>query len=338
VFAILLAGAPTVVFADGPATITVGSSGEVSPGTEFTVPVNIAENPGFAAAAFSLTYDKNALELVSFSADGLLKGGQIENLAEASVGYFAVDDLKDNGLLFAATFRVKDTAATGTYDLQIGLRGGLEDNLVNSVAEPVAANFATGSVRVIGGAAPPADGEGGNTGGTGDTGGTEPGNEQTPGGEQGNPSTTTPQTPAGTTPVTAVGADGSEVEFLMRSTEGEREYSLDDGQTWKTVPESGVITTPDGKTISVDDTEDADYVVKDLPEGLTATTSPTQNKALIWIWPAAVGVIAVIVAVVYTVMKKRRTVEDEIAGKAGKISEGGAGSHSRETKAKQEGL
>jgi hypothetical protein len=326
--ALLLALVPTVAFADGPPTISVGSSGEVAPGAEFTVPVSIEGNSGFAACALSFSYDKDALELVRVSEDGLLQGGQMNNIAGDSVGYFTMNNMDSDGVLFSATFRVKDTAVGGTYEVQIGLREGLENNLVDASSQPISASFTAGSVQVVGEGVP--SGGGGTPSGDGTPSDAPSGTEPDAGqGEQGGgspvvspPPTGNTQVIAGNTQVTAVGADGSELQFLVRSTNNTREYSLDDGATWEAVPEDGIITTNDGKTISIDGREGADFTVKELPAGLAASTSEEGGVPIaVWLGVAAVIVAGVVVA--FLVIKRRRDTAREMASRARRLKEHG---------------
>jgi hypothetical protein len=323
VLALLLAGVPVLAFADGPAVITVGSPGEVGPGAEFTVPVAIEGNPGFAAAAFSVVYDRDALELVGISTDGLLQGGLMSSVEADTVGFFSVSDMDSDGELFSMSFRVKDTAAGGPYELQVGLRDGSGKNLVNAATSEVPVSFTPGTVQVTGDGTGAGGGQG--TGpatgepGTGDPGAGEPGTGasgtgQGPATGQGTPSPDAqPKPPAGGTAVTAVGTDGTELSFLMRSADGSREYSLDDGTTWEKVPEDGVIATQDGKTISVDGGGEADFSVKALPEGLARDKAPAQEglPLPLLLGVAAVVLIGIVAAVL--IVRRRRATADEMS-------------------------
>jgi hypothetical protein len=294
----LLSSVPMFAFAEGTAVVTVGSSGSVEPGAEFTVSVSIADNPGFSAAAFTLSYDKNALELVDFGSDGLLKGGQITNVADDSIGYFSMGDIQDNGVLFIATFRVKDTAEEGSYALQVGLRDGHDSNFANFNAEVVPISFVAGSVQVGGDLVLPPD-PGDANGGGGST------SDPTGGGSDPSGGSVT-QGSSGGTLITAVGQDGSEVQFLLRSTDGVREYSLDEGATWNKVPDDGIITTLDGKKISIDGTGDADFTVKDLPASLAVNTADQGGLSPVVVAVIIVAIIAIIALVIIMVRKQQK--------------------------------
>jgi hypothetical protein len=140
------------VAAAEPARITVGDSGQVEPGREFSVPVNILGNPGIAGATFVVHYDGNAFELLGYEkSGGVFEDGLMENPAESTVGYltFPNNNTKD-GVLFSVKFKVRENAEAGDYDISIGLRDGQEKNLVNADAQVVAAEFLPGSVTIGG--------------------------------------------------------------------------------------------------------------------------------------------------------------------------------------------
>jgi hypothetical protein len=349
----LLMGIPVFAFADDPAIVTVGSSDAMTPGAEFAVPVSIEGNPGFAAAALMFSYNKDALELVSFSNDGLMSSGQVDNAAGDAIGYFAVNNMAADGVLFSAIFRVKDAAANGDYEIQVGLREGESLNLVNANMDAVPVSFTPGSVQITGGgAAADPSGDTGDTGGTGggtsdNGGGTNSGTTSTnantssgqstteqPGGTSGSPSSP----PAGTTPVTAVAADGAALPLLMRATDGGREYSLDDGATWSAVPEGGIVITPDGKRIAVDNEGDADYYVKDLPDELTPTpvAAPQGMPLTLWLGIAA-GLVVIAAAIVVIVMKRRRDSVKQMFNQEGSSAEKRARRSDDEDSATREG-
>jgi hypothetical protein len=138
---------PLAAYGDG-ATITVEDAGKVSPGEEFKVSVSIKDNPGFAAAVFQLSYDREALELIGFGTDGLIAAGLVENIAEGSVAYLSMADLTENGVLFTVNFRVKVNAEPRDYSIQIGLKQNAAANLINIKTETVTVSFVAGSVSV----------------------------------------------------------------------------------------------------------------------------------------------------------------------------------------------
>ncbi|MDR0852611.1 MAG: hypothetical protein LBN36_08950 [Clostridiales Family XIII bacterium] len=161
VFAVMIAAfafSPLTAFADDAAKITVGSqSQEQEAGSEFTVPVNLENNPGFAGATFAVSYDAEALELLEIDGkDGILSSSLLVNLPEHSAGYLSFSkNNTENGLLFNLTFKVKDSAKTGNYDIVVNLKDNLEKNFVSIEAKVVPATFTSGTVSVKAAAEPP---------------------------------------------------------------------------------------------------------------------------------------------------------------------------------------
>jgi hypothetical protein len=146
-----------------PAAVTVGSVvGTVKPGDSFTVPISIAQNPGFAAFAFTLGFNSSVLELTALDATGALLGADLlVDLNTATAGYVkgAVNQIyviDDDGVLYYATFTVKAGAADGTYPISIGLKDSSELNFVDSMANPLDIGFNAGSVKVETPLPPPA--------------------------------------------------------------------------------------------------------------------------------------------------------------------------------------
>ena len=273
--ALFVALMPIKAYGDGELTIKVGETGEVAAGNEFTVPISIEGNPGFAAAALQLNYDKNALEYVRFETNGFLKSGLIENVDESTIGYFSGTDISDNGVLFSAVFRVKADAQSGNYDIQISLKGNLASNLVNAKAETLSANFVSGAVQIKG------------TGAT-----------SNPSGNNGQSDTNTSEG----SQVTATAPDGSHIEFLLRDSANGKEYSFDYGKSWTAVPQNGIITSPDGKMISIDGSQGADYyVVEGTSAGDEGPTARIIPPALI----IGIGVVLIIILVILIVKLRR---------------------------------
>jgi hypothetical protein len=171
---------PTLVSAES-------QGGTVEPGDDVTVSVSIANNPGFAAAVFSFSYDHSALELRSLNNEGTkfgeyAGGGLIsyDFSNNDTVGYVntALSDLTGDGVLFKLTFRVKTGAVSGSYSVSPGVYRDLAENFVNDNKEALPVSFQSGSVQVAA-VTPPPDNpppeepgdSGSGTGGTGGTGG-----------------------------------------------------------------------------------------------------------------------------------------------------------------------
>ena len=82
-FIMLLALCPTVFAASNPRIII--SSASAKPGETVTVNISISNNPGIMAMAFSVTYDQNNLEYVSYT-KGWISTPQYRDYA-ANVGF-----------------------------------------------------------------------------------------------------------------------------------------------------------------------------------------------------------------------------------------------------------
>jgi hypothetical protein len=293
--------------AEGP-TISVGSAGEVAPGQEFTVPVTIEGNTGFAACSFEIQYDTAALELIGFNTTGLLQGNAIGNVENSVIGYLSLNNMADDGVLFEMTFRVRDEAVGGVYDVVAALKDGTNKNFVNADAEPVAVSFVAGAVQVPGGATDPGGSEGT---------GTDPGNGPSSGPGNGIVS-------GGPTTVTATNANGGSMQLELRGEAGNLEYSLDSGVTWNRLPADGMIVTEEGERISVFGEGDADYYVQDLPEGMVPQTDADQGVSPL-IWVIALVAVAIVVVVTIVVVSRRRRAGFDLD----KESSGNVGQHRR---------
>lgn len=94
---------------------------EAKQGDSFTVTVSLKNNPGITSMDFYLTYDNEALELVS-QKNGVLLGGQINSQKISDYPYYCgwvnalqTKDCVKDGLLLTLRFRVKKDAENGQY-------------------------------------------------------------------------------------------------------------------------------------------------------------------------------------------------------------------------------
>ncbi len=111
VVAMLMSVCAFGVFAADEPTMTV-SSATVNKGEEFTLTVDVANNPGFTAATLSFEYDKEALELVSVENTADFDGST--TMAEKFV-WLAKNDVTANGTFLKLNFKVLDNAKGGNY-------------------------------------------------------------------------------------------------------------------------------------------------------------------------------------------------------------------------------
>ena len=119
-FIMLLALCPTVFAASNPRIII--SSASAKPGETVTVNISISNNPGIMAMAFSVTYDQNNLEYVSYT-KGWISTPQYRDYADN--GYVSFNILESSaktnvGSIMSLTFKIKDTAKPGDYRITLG--------------------------------------------------------------------------------------------------------------------------------------------------------------------------------------------------------------------------
>jgi hypothetical protein len=155
---------PQKAYAARDMTIAVSDGGDVIPGTDFYVSVSAADNPGFAAVVFQLSFDTRAFEFVGVGPDGLLAQGMVYSIENSTVSYLSGSNFADSGMLFTLLFHVREDAPNGSYQIHIGLRDNNETNLVAEDTQPVPAVFYHGNVTVGGGGAS-GDGGASNNGG-----------------------------------------------------------------------------------------------------------------------------------------------------------------------------
>ncbi|MDR0852610.1 MAG: hypothetical protein LBN36_08945 [Clostridiales Family XIII bacterium] len=172
---------PLPAFAAPPATIELGNiSGSQTPGDAFTVPVTIADNPGFAAATLEFTYDHSVLEVVSLSTAGTLLDAAEDLVVydfskTDAIAYFnglgsgtgTLVNIASDGTLFNITFKVKSGATTGNYNYSARLYQGQAKNFIDKDGGTVAVSFQSGSVGVDDGTDTGSGGTGTGSGGTG---------------------------------------------------------------------------------------------------------------------------------------------------------------------------
>jgi hypothetical protein len=288
----------TPAFADG-MTISIGSAEDVTPGQEFSVPVSVEGNTGIAGATMQIGYDSRELELVGF--ESVDSPNLITKVDGGTVGWLSLNEYTNNGVMFNVKFRVRDDAANGSYELTIGVKDGIVKNLVNANGDAVEPTFNGSSVSITGGSDTPPPDDGGEEGDTSDGG--DSNNNNSSSGNQSNATVTT---------VTGVGADGSQVQVLVRGEGTNREYSTDDGKTWQAVPEDGIVALADGKTLSLDGKGTADYTVKAEGEEQGAESgSGAEPEGLLglpmmaWVGIGA-GVVLLAAVIALLVLRKRK--------------------------------
>jgi hypothetical protein len=143
-----------------PAKISLIDGGySAAPGEIFTVPVFIADNPGFFGASFTLVYDDTKLEIASVNATSGLFAGGLFYEGSTDVVFLgdseAATDVTGNGKLFDVTFKVKDAATSGSTSIGIKLKDDAKANFANYAVKSIDVEFAAPISVTINPPAPP---------------------------------------------------------------------------------------------------------------------------------------------------------------------------------------
>lgn len=159
---LFLLGLPMIAYAQEVTTCTVSADPvQTIPGQTITVPVRITDNPGFTNFAVALEYDKNVLTLVSINTsseeDPYLCGSLVstntdwKNEEETSCGYItaaSTEPVKENGILFTATFQVSADFSDSTL-VTPKVQYIRNNETVFSVFEEITASVTGGTVNAI---------------------------------------------------------------------------------------------------------------------------------------------------------------------------------------------
>ena len=90
------------------------STAEASPGDSVTLTFTISGNPGIAAYSADLIYDQSALELTAAASGKDLRALTfIKYIPNNRIAAFSANNTTKNGVMFSATFLVKDGAKAG---------------------------------------------------------------------------------------------------------------------------------------------------------------------------------------------------------------------------------
>jgi hypothetical protein len=284
---------PLPAFAAPQATISLGDAGEaLEAGGEFTVPVSISDNPGFAVATLELIYDHEALEPVGIGAGGLLVAGLVYDFSRMdTVGYASspsVANMAQDGVLFNVTFKIKDGVSPGQYAYSMRLYRDIPKNFVDKDLQTVDVAFQTGGIQVVAGQSGGDDDDtGGDSGGGTGTGGIGGGGTGT-----------------GGTGTDGTGADATDQDPDEESNPGTGNTGGNTGtpgtqDTQEPTPPSG--GTDDSPAQTVPDTQTPQSA--DNEEGLDFSSLP-------WGW--ILLIFAVIAGgLVFFLLNRRRSGEDE---------------------------
>lgn len=107
--------------------------------TSVQVPISISENPGIIGMVLKITYDESVMTLKSGKNGDALSGLAMTapgNLGSGcKFGWDGTDAVAGDGEILILTFDIKETAAAGTYDIQISYaRGDIFDADYNDLS------------------------------------------------------------------------------------------------------------------------------------------------------------------------------------------------------------
>lgn len=142
VLALIASGMVIAAFATDDAVIAVEKA-TANSGREVTVAVMITNNPGFAAAKITVTYDAEALTLVGVDTKDCLLAGATENDTKGIVAFASATNVTGDGKLFTITFQVNEGVDSGDYAVSVTV-----GKLINSDREAVAHAIEAGAITV----------------------------------------------------------------------------------------------------------------------------------------------------------------------------------------------
>ena len=131
-------------------TITVGSL-TVDPGQEFTVPVTVSNSPGIISMVLDISWP-DTLSLVEVKDTGLYSNGIVGDTSASPctlswIMTAASEDDYDNGDIALLTFRVKETAAAGSYGISVGYNA---ENVFDRNLDNMPFTTVDGQIKVTG--------------------------------------------------------------------------------------------------------------------------------------------------------------------------------------------
>ena len=113
-------------------------------GDTATVSFSVSNHPGLSDFSISIVYDHNALELTDLSAGSLTGSGvPMPNVSGDMFAWMNTENVSGSGTLCVATFKVKDTAAKGTYSVSASVNSSY-----NAAGDTVQLSVSGGSITV----------------------------------------------------------------------------------------------------------------------------------------------------------------------------------------------
>ena len=109
--------------AEGTPTICVSDAGSVARGSEVSIDIAVANNPGIMSFSLTVTYDASRLSLVSLG-QGAVTGSGFWTVNGARATWVASSDVKTDGTIMTATFKVLDDAPMGAAAVGVSYKAG----------------------------------------------------------------------------------------------------------------------------------------------------------------------------------------------------------------------
>ncbi|MBQ2663021.1 MAG: hypothetical protein IJG16_02625 [Clostridia bacterium] len=111
------------------------SSGVASAGNTVDITVDLSNNEGFANLGIQISYDSDALTLISASnnSDVGATYTSAQNLSANpfNIGWDSTSNVTYNGNLATLTFRINDSAEDGTYPITVSYYKGISGNYID---------------------------------------------------------------------------------------------------------------------------------------------------------------------------------------------------------------
>jgi hypothetical protein len=150
VLAMVIGLMPTLILtalANNTALIIVGGQ-TANAGEAVTVPVSIADNPGFASFVFTPTFDASVLTLTAVEKGSMITSTNGSLAYGSDVVFGNSMNTTGDGVVLNLHFTVSASAAAGVYPISLALKNGDEESFVNENAEAVLVTFVAGNVTV----------------------------------------------------------------------------------------------------------------------------------------------------------------------------------------------
>ena len=117
-------------------SITIGSAAG-NPSATVTIPITITNNPGYAGYQGTITFDHTALTLTNVT------GATTFNAETGAISFAQATNITADGEILAATFKINDGAAYGTYPIGISF-----DEFYDAAENDLSLEITSGKITV----------------------------------------------------------------------------------------------------------------------------------------------------------------------------------------------